>query len=199
MPKSIPVLGPIIKADHAALVNLIEIDTQPYGGPVTTFRFCTGWYNLSYSSNTYTASGNIIEIESMEDTIQNKASGAVFTISGVDPSSRSLALDAAYAYPGRPVRIYLAGLNADYTVAAADMRFSGFINKMTLLDRGGIGGGGANTTVRITCENKLLRLKRAEGRRMNDEQQRKVDVTDTGFRHLVNMRERVIAFTAPPQ
>lgn len=194
MSKSVPVLGPIIKANHAALVNLIEMDTQPYGGSVTTYRFCTGWYQLDWGGFTYTASGNIIEIDPIEETLQNKATGAVFTISGVDPSSRSLALDAQYSYPGRPVRIYLAGLSASYAIQAVDLRFSGFIDKMTIIDKGGLGAG--NTVVKITCENKLVRLRQADGSRMSDEQQRKLHPGDTAFRHLVNMRERVLTFTS---
>lgn len=195
--KPISTLNSIIKANHSIIVNLIEMDTQPYGGSTTTYRFCTGWYNLSWAGNTYTASGNIIDIDSHEETLDNRATGITFTISGVGPSERALALDAQYEYPGRAVRIYLAGLNSDYTVAAADLRFAGFINTMTIQDKGGASSG--NTVVRIACENKLLRLRRAEGRRMSDEQQRKLHSGDTGFRHLVNMRERVLTFTSPAQ
>lgn len=195
--KSIATLNSIIKSNHSILVNFIEMDTQPYGGAVTTYRFCTGWYSLTWNGNTYTASGNIIDIDSHEETLDNRATGVTFTISGVGPSERALALDAQYEYPGRAVRIYLAGLNSDYTVAAADLRFAGFINTMTIQDKGGASTG--NTVVRISCENKLLRLRRAEGRRMSDEQQRKLHTGDTGFRHLVNMRERVLTFTSPAQ
>ena len=60
--KSIGTLNSIIKAPHSILSNLIEMDTQPYGGSVTTYRFCTGWYPLVWNGNTYIASGNIIQI-----------------------------------------------------------------------------------------------------------------------------------------
>lgn len=180
--------GSVARANHMAWVNLLEVLLQPAGGAVTPIRLATGFYDISWSGYTWLGSGFLLGFESPKESLSPESSGLKVRLSGVPQSLRSAALDAQYAYPGRPIRLYKAILSGTYSVVdTPDLVFAGFVDRMRLVDRADQTEG--TCEIEITGETKYARMRTPQERRMSDEQQQQIYPGDTGLRHMVALRE----------
>lgn len=180
------------KARQSIAVNMLELLSQPAGMPIVPIRLVTGRYDVAFGGNTFVASGQILGVEAITESIANGVlQTARLTVSGVPAALRALALDAQYAYPGRPIALYQAWLSPTYQVLdAPDVLFAGVVNRMKLK----IGGGAEGSfQIVIECASKFARLRKANERRLADEQQRALYPGDTGLRFLTKMREDTTA------
>jgi hypothetical protein len=178
----------LAKANHARVVNLVEILSQPALGAVTPVRLVTGMFDVSYGGNTFYASGQLLQISEIRETMANRASRLSIKVSAVPSSLRSLALDAQYTYVGRQITIWTAALSTAYAVVGTpDIALLGRVGKMTITDRAGTSDG--TCEVDILCVDRYARLRTSNERRLSHEQQKHLYPGDTGLRFLTKMRE----------
>lgn len=189
-----PNAGPAARANHVASVMLVELLSQVAGSSVVPIRLTSGWYDVTWNGATWAASGRLLDIEPITESLSAEAQEVRFKISAVPSDLRSLALDATYAYPGRPITIYKAILDGAYQVLdTPDVVFAGLVNRMTITDRGGRGDG--TSEVVIAAVSKYIRLRNPQERRLSDEQQRAMfpnvlgGQPDRGLEFLTKMRE----------
>lgn len=178
------------QAKHGAPVNMVELLSKPAGGAIVPIRLVTGFYPVTWAGYTWNASGQLLEIEPITESVASAINQvARLKISAVPASLRALALDAQYAYPGRPITLYQAWLNpSTYAVLdAPDVIYAGVVDRMQIRLKAGATDG--TCEVAITCATKYARLKLAQERRMSDEQQRALYPGDTSLRFLAKMRE----------
>ena len=75
-----------------------------------TVRYWTGYGDLLYDGHVWTGSGAVVGVSEIEETIDLKATGVAFTMSGVDVEAGDLALTTMPESQGRPARCYLAAI-----------------------------------------------------------------------------------------
>lgn len=66
----------------------------------------TGYGNLTYGGITYSGAGNLLDISSVQETLETRANGFSVSLNGLDPSLLAIAL--AEPYTGRPFNAKLA-------------------------------------------------------------------------------------------
>jgi hypothetical protein len=66
----------------------------------------TGYGNLTYEGKTYLGAGNLLDISSVQETLETRANGFSVSLNGLDPSLLAIAL--AEPYTGRPFNAKLA-------------------------------------------------------------------------------------------
>lgn len=181
----------VARSNHVPTINFVEI--LPDTGPI---RLVTGVWQRTWNGHTWFADGLMLQMDSVRETLAVEAVPLRMRVSGVTSELLSLALDAQYAYPGRRVTVWTAFLGPDYAILdTPTMSFRGFVDSMSI-DESTNDDGSVKSEVEISCENKLVRLRRSNERRFSDEQQRKLYPNDTGLRHLVSVRDRVITVGA---
>ena len=118
-------------------------------------RLWTGYGDKTISSQTYTGTGSLLNIDGLEEVSDLSARGTTLTLSGLDSSILSYALTEEYQ--GRLVTIYL-GVGSE-TVEV----FRGYMDKMTIQDNA------ESVTISLTVESRLIALERANIRRYTRE------------------------------
>ena len=118
-------------------------------------RLWTGYGDKTINSQTYTGTGDLLNIDGLEEVSDLSARGTTLTLSGLDTSIITYALTEEYQ--GRLVTIYW-GVGSE-TVEV----FSGYMDKMTIQD------GAESVTISLTVESRLIALERANIRRYTRE------------------------------
>ena len=178
------------KAKHGVPVNMLELLSKPAGGAIVPIRLVTGFYPVTWNGYTWSASGQLLEFDAITESVASGVNQvARVKLSAVPSSLRSLALDAQYAYPGRPITLYQAWLDpTTYAVLdAPDVICAGVVGNMKLRLKAGATDG--TCEVLIACSSKYARLRLQQERRMSDEQHRAQYPSDTALRFLAKMRE----------
>lgn len=180
------------RALHVPSVNLIELLLTGL-----TVRLTTARWPIVWNGHTWLSDGQTLEIGPARETMAVEEAGMSIALTGTTPEFRSMALDAQYIYPGRPLRLYRAFLGPTSAIEGTPATvFRGYVDRMTMADTP-TQGGGIMSKVTITAVSRLARLKRTTERRFADEQQRKLHPGDTGLRHLAVSRERTVLFGPP--
>ena len=148
-------------------------------------RLWTGYGDIPWNGFTWTGSGHLLRVTTVEETTEMRAPGAVFTLSGVPTSI--LALVAGENYQGRVVRQYLGFLDAAGAVVADPYEMRRY-----LMDTMTDSEDGETATVVMTAENALVDLERPVERRYTPEDQKLVDAADTFFDFVADLQERPI-------
>ena len=173
-------------------------------------RFWTGVGDLDFEGDTYTGTGDLMQISELQESSDIAARGATLTLSGIPSNLINLAIDEPYQ--GRIAKIkfgvfgqgvpdgsfltindagdYLllndAGdkLKTDYadTLALFDM-FVGRMDQMTIAD------GGDTSTISLTVESKLIDLERARSRRYTDNNQQSRFPGDLAFQFVTRLQD----------
>jgi len=71
----------------------------------------TGYGNLTYGGITYSGAGSLLDISSVQESLETRANGFSVTLNGLDPSLLAVAL--AEPYTGRPFKAKLAFITPD--------------------------------------------------------------------------------------
>jgi len=152
-----------------------------------TLRLWTGIGDRTINSNTYTGTGNLLEIQGLEETGDLTAVGTNLTLSGLDSSIVTYAL--TNDYQGRLCRIYWGVLGVSAVVEV----FSGFMDKMTILDDGG------TSSISMSVESRLITLERPNVRRYTDQSHQSTIATegysssdDTFFKWVARLADKQI-------
>lgn len=182
---------------NAPSVVLVELLSKPAGQAVVPVRLTTGRYTVTWNGADWLASGHLLSFSPIKESKLPMEHGLQIGVSIVDPAIRSLALDAQYAYVGRPITVWVAFLDGNYQVAGTpDIAFRGFVSRMPMVDRVGRNGEPGRSEVTIHCASRYARLRRSQEVRMSDEQQRALypnaggpGIPDTGLRHMAQLVE----------
>jgi len=131
--------------------------------------------------------GSLLEIQGLEETGDLTAVGTNLTLSGLDSSIVTYAL--TNDYQGRLCRIYWGVLEVTSVVEV----FSGFMDKMTIIDDGG------TSSISMAVESRLITLERPNVRRYTDQSHQSTIATegysssdDTFFKWVARLADKQI-------
>lgn len=173
---------------HNGEVNLVELVLD---APTGAVRWNTSRWDIVWNGSTWFGAGSLIGISPTEETTEAIPGGLTLTISSVPDALLTMALDAAYDYPGRAISMWSAALDGGtYAVLATPtLEFSGEIDTMTITE-----GRGGSSVVTIQCENDMIRLTQADEELFTDAGQKSLYPADRGLEFLSSMSERVTVF-----
>mgnify|MGYP003669156022 CR=1 FL=1 len=146
--------------------------------------------DLAYGGNTYTGTGDLLSISQITETSDISATGINVTLTGVKTSFIAIAKD--HEYQGRPLTVSLGAFDASGDLIADPVIvFSGFMDTMTISESG------ANSTISIAVENKLIAFERTKVRRYTAEDQKIDHPTDKGFEFVTAIVQKEIIWGRP--
>lgn len=152
-----------------------------------TIRFWTGYGDLSWDSKTWQGSGTLIQVSSIEESYEVKASGINITLSGVPSDMLSLALGEEYH--GRDCTVYMGALNEDSTVITDPaVVFRGIMDTMQINDNG------EDSTINLTVENRLIDLERPRVSRYTSENQKSRFPSDRGLDFVTSLQDQTVVW-----
>lgn len=145
-------------------------------------RVWTGFGDKTINSETYTGAGYLLNIDGIAEVADLSAKGITLTLSGVDVSLVSLALQEPYQ--GRSARV-LFGVNGVNDFVEV---FAGLMDVMVFQEDG------TRATIELTVESKLVTLQRPNIRRYTSESQKLRYPTDTFFDYVEQLQDKEIAW-----
>ena len=146
--------------------------------------------DLAYGGNTYTGTGDLLSISQITETSDISATGINVSLTGVKTSFIAIAKD--HEYQGRPLTVSLGAFDASGDLIADPVIvFSGFMDTMTISESG------ANSTISIAVENKLIAFERTKVRRYTAEDQKIDHPTDKGFEFVTAIVQKEIIWGRP--
>jgi hypothetical protein len=167
------------------LAALTQTVARPYYAIEMMFdtapvRFWTGIGERTIGTSTYVGGGSLIQISEMEEIADLSAKSATITISGLNDSIVSAALQEPYQR--RLCRIMLG------EVSSADVieMFSGKMNTMRIDD------GPDNSAITLTIESRLVELGRAKVRRYNHESHISRYPGDNFFSYVASLQDKQV-------
>lgn len=179
--------------------------------PSGTIRYWTGYGDLVWNSNTYSGVGHLGGVSPFMETQTLQAEGIVFNLSGIPSSLISVA--TTEKYQDRVCRLYLALVSGGESltdesgnpitdesgnpilisvggsVIADPMRvFTGYMDVMEAQDDGG------TSTLKLSAESVLTRLKRNKERRYTNEDQKSRYPDDDGLDQMNALQDQKIVW-----
>lgn len=147
-----------------------------------TVRLWNGIGDLTFNSNTYSGTGQFLNISSIEESAEIGAKGVTLGLSGVDPTILSYALNENYQY--RDINIHVGTI--DGGVVSTYQIFSGRMDVMTIEEQG------ETCSISVSAENRLIDLERPRVRRYTSEDQKAIYPNDKGFDFVNSIQEAEI-------
>lgn len=147
-----------------------------------TLYMWTGLGDLVSNGNTYTGTGQFLEISELKETAEISAKGATVSLSGIPSNLISLAINEPYQ--GRKCKILFGLLNSSNALIAIDEVFNGYIDQMTIAE------GAETSTIGISVESRLIDLERARIFRYNDQSQKARYANDKGFEFVEDLQDK---------
>lgn len=168
--------------DDAVIEPFFAIEMIFDSGPL---RLWTGVGEATIDGNSYTGTGNLLDVSSVEETTEIAVRGATITLSGMPTEVISLALQSPYQ--GRVCNIYF-GIRDGNTYSNLTQIFSGYMDEMNI-DEGPDYG-----TIELKVENKLIDLERARTRRYTSEYQKSVYPGDLGLDFVESLQDKKVVW-----
>jgi len=178
----------------------LEFDSGP-------LRLWTGVGTLVFEGVSYTGTGNLLDVSSIEETTEIAVRGATITLSGMPSEVISLALQSPYQ--GRVCKIYFGmfsrgslqkedgayilledggKIKLELQETGLTQIFSGYMDEMNI-DEGPESG-----TIELKVENKLIDLERARTRRYTSEYQKSVYPGDLGLDFVESLQDKKVVW-----
>jgi hypothetical protein len=173
----------------------------------STLRFWSGLGEVTLDWETYVGSGQMIQISSVDETLDVSAKGATLTLSGLPSDLLSLAIQEPYQ--GRKCKIYfgikdnasqfLQQENDDYilteTGAYIDTNPASPVNVMAeifsgYIDQMNIDEGAESSSIAVYVESRLIDLQRPRERRYTSESQKSRFPNDRGFEFVEDLQAK---------
>lgn len=172
-----------------------------------TLRLWTGQGSLSYQGNTWVGTGELLNIDAVEETTEMSAKGATITLSGVPSDVISLALSEPYQ--GRKCNIYFGMFSYGTLLTQSNVFilqqdgskiylnesktsltevFTGYMDQM-IIDEGA-----EASSITLTVENKLIILERPSATRFTAEYQKFKYPNDKGLDFIEDMQTKEIVW-----
>jgi hypothetical protein len=173
------------------LLNALDDDViQPFfavqfdfdSGPI---RAWTGVGEATIDGNTYTGTGTLLNVSSVEETAEMAVRGATLTMTGIPSELLSLALQEPYQ--GRVCTIYF-GVVSGNTYSGLTQLFTGYMDEMNIDE------GAEFATIEMKVENKLIDLERARVRRFSSGYQKSVYPNDKGLDFVEGLQDKEIVW-----
>ena len=180
--------GPVATAVTAQAVRLaylveLSFDSAP-------LRIWTGSQDFEWvaAGKTFLGAGQALEVSPVEESQRVEANGIEITLSGVSTSIISYALSENYR--NRRVRVWVAFFDLDTEQLIADPVpvFAGRMDIMKITDAGD------SAQVRLTCESRLVDLRRPRERRYTAEDQKELYPDDRGLNYVAGLQDREVAW-----
>ena len=173
----------------------------------TTLRFWSGLGEATIQGETYVGSGNMIQISSVDESMDISAKGATLTLSGLPSNLLSLALSEPYQ--GRKCKIFfglkdnasqfLQAENGDFLQTESGAYFDLTVGEpaavMTeiftgIMDQMNIEEAADTSTIALYVESRLIDLQKARERRYTSESQKSRFPNDRGFEFVEDLQRK---------
>ena len=141
-------------------------------------RVWSGIGDKSIGGQTYTGTGSLLSVGGIEESDGLSAPGASISLSGVDSSLVSLAIQEPYQ--NRDCRILLGSGDDFFEI------FSGFMDVMTIEDNG------ETCIINLTVESRLIILDRKVPLRYTQETQNSLYPGDTFFSTVASLQDKKV-------
>lgn len=173
-----------------------------------TLRLWTGKGTLVYEGVSYYGTGQILSVDTVEETTETSAKGATLTLSAVPTEILSLALSEPYQ--GRKCNIFFGLFTSkeklltessvyilledgskvflDNQRTGLTQVFSGYMDQMTIEE------GPASTVMKLTVENKLVDLERSRVARFTSAYQKSIYPSDKGLDFVEDLQDKEIVW-----
>ena len=150
-------------------------------------RLWSGLGPLQYSAREWTGAGTLFGFDSVEETSAVVANGATIYLSGVPTELVSACINDAEQ--GKLGRVYLAVLDANGAVDGLAVElFVGRLDVPTINDEG------ANCTISISYESRMIDLTRPREFRYTHESQQVLHPGDLGFEYVTSIQDLEIVW-----
>tara|TARA_R100000664_G_C2723141_1_gene115956 strand:+ start:229 stop:777 length:549 start_codon:yes stop_codon:yes gene_type:complete len=148
---------------------LLEINTS------TVFRLTDNQFDVTYDSNTYTSSGEIISVSTTAETGELKVEETSIELSNINSTLISVFDDQNYI--DNTVNIYLAFFDSNETFIDALTYFSGNIKNVEVNESN------SESKITVTCSNHWSNWNLKKGRHFTDESQQLEFSGDRGLEY----------------
>ena len=174
-----------------------------YGGVINCawfikaeFRSATAYWWTGYGTKTHDGHdwlgvGTLGTISGIDESSRPEATGATFTLNGIDSEMVAKALHGdtglgfTEAYQGRPITLYLAILDDSDAIIQFIQIYAGRMDTMTIQD-------GETATISLTSESYLIDLFRRSGIRYTDQAQQQLHSGDLGMEFVASIQDKPI-------
>jgi hypothetical protein len=172
-----------------------------------TLRMWTGQGTLVYDGVSYYGTGQILTVDSVEETTEMSAKGATLTLSAVPPQVLSLALSEPYQ--GRRCNIFFGMFASGNLLTESNVFllleddskillqsqdtgltqiFSGYMDQMNIDE------GPDSSVIKLTVENKLIDLERVRVARFTSSYQKSIYPNDRGLEFIEDLQDKNIVW-----
>jgi hypothetical protein len=172
----------VATADVIRPILLVECDFD--SGDLNLWN---GVGNLTYGGKTYVGAGTLLNVSSVQETVDLKANGLTVTLSGISGAL----VDQAKTedYQGRSLVVKLGAMDeSNDVIASPEVMFAGFMDTMKITETG------ETSSITVNVENKLIAFERAKVRRFTDADQKIDHPTDKGFEFVTSIQEKEIVW-----
>lgn len=162
-----------------------EILTIIYFDSGTTYNW-TGIGNLTWNGQIFEGVGDHVSFGRMEESRAVKANGTVMSLSDVESSLVSIALQESYQ--GRLAEIYFVviDISTGQIIPSPYLVFSGFMDVMEIEDVG------ETSTISVSVENELIDLFKSLDTYYTSEEQKKFYPNDKGLDFIPSLQDEEI-------
>jgi len=152
-------------------------------------RIWSGYGSLTFNSEVYLGMGELLNVSEIKEEQSLIANNVEFSLSGIPSSLISIAL--AEHYQGRPISLWLGFLDSNGALVNNPyLLYSGLMDNMPIRDDG------QTTTITLTSENNLVRLRKATDRFYTDEDQKSEYPDDKGFEFISTSQDVTLTWGA---
>jgi len=151
------------------------------------FNVWSGIGPLPFDGDTYTGLGNFGGVSPIEETIDTKAVGLSYSLSGVPSAVVAIALTENYQE--RSARLFFGMLDDNGALIADPFKLhEGRMDVMILRDDG------KTADIELKVESRLIDLERPKVRRYTSEDQKAEFPNDTGFDFVASLQDKQIVW-----
>lgn len=161
-----------ISAKGAEFYHLLRLDSSP------ALTLTTCYKDITYNSETYDASGFLIQVPTIDDDLDLKINKYQFALSAVNQANTAaFLLDVPYYKKIELFKFWLDsdGAMIDSPVSIWAGYFAGFGNEMNQSK--------GSSEMKIKAVGEFVDFDRVNGRQTNNESQQRIFSGDTGLRH----------------
>jgi len=171
---------------------------EAFFGGSTFERLCTNSSDITIGSKTYSGAGDFLSFDSVEETYELRTSGTTVTLSGLDSSILSHALNSDYQNKGLTIRLGLLGkegnlIYGDTLLVSGEeppIIFKGRMEVMTITDTGD------SCSISVSVQNRLSDFERDNESRYTYEEHLSRNPGDMSLEHVQTIQNRVLEWGA---